>query len=540
MAEEKIQAAQSLEGYEPSDLPEHHPRAFEPLVLGANIIMSLTGAIIGLQLICYLGITTNTAIIGAMFAMIIARLPLYAFRSFLSVHRQNLVQTAISSATFGAANSLLLPIGVPWLMGRPDLVVPVLIGVAMAMFLDAVLLYFMFDSKVFPGEGIWPPGIATAEAIIAGDRGGKRARLLVAGLVGGVVGSYLKLPMSAFGVAFIGNIWALSMFGIGLLIRGYSKPLFGFDINTVYAPHGIMVGAGLVALVQIIVILIKRSGQNVTNFTRGDESVRKTLSRGFVIYIAIALVLAVITGLYTEMSGAMFAFWIIFAAFAAIVHELIVGLSAMHAGWFPAFATALIFLIFGMIIGFPALALAVLVGFCATTGPAFADMGYDLKTGWLLRGSGAYPALELDGRRQQLWSALTGFGVATLVVAFSFTMYFHNNLFPPVDRVYVATIKAGLGGQDIGKYMLMWAIPGAIVQLVGGPARQLGVLFATGLLIFFPMAGWAVMAAIAIRLIATRIYGAKAQAPMYILAAGFIAGDALYSFFDSVWKLKSK
>jgi hypothetical protein len=27
---------------------------------------------------------------------------------------------------------------------------------------------------------------------------------------------------------------------------------------------------------------------------------------------------------------------------------------------------------------------------------------------------------------------------------------------------------------------------------------------------------------------------------MYIMAAGFIAGDALYSFFDSVWKLKSK
>ena len=47
----------------------------------------------------------------------------------------------------------------------------------------------------------------------------------------------------------------------------------------------------------------------------------------------------------------------------------------MHAGWFPAFATALIFLIVGMLLGFPDLPLAILVGFTAATGPAFADMG---------------------------------------------------------------------------------------------------------------------------------------------------------------------
>lgn len=55
-------------------------------------------------------------------------------------------------------------------------------------------------------------------------------------------------------------------------------------------------------------------------------------------------------------------FWLIFAAFAAIASELIVGISAMHSGWFPGFATALIFLLVGMLIGFPPMALAVLVG----------------------------------------------------------------------------------------------------------------------------------------------------------------------------------
>src|SRR5262249_15434056 len=61
----------------------------------------------------------------------------------------------------------------------------------------------------------WPPGVAAAEAIRAGDAGGKRAALLGIGLLVGIAGSWLKIPMSAFGVAFIGNVWALTMFGIG-------------------------------------------------------------------------------------------------------------------------------------------------------------------------------------------------------------------------------------------------------------------------------------------------------------------------------------
>jgi uncharacterized oligopeptide transporter (OPT) family protein len=64
--------------------------------------------------------------------------------------------------------------------------------------------------------------------------------------------------------------------------------------------------------------------------------------------------------------------FIMYAAFAALVHELIVGLAAMHSGWFPAFAVALITLVIGMLIGFPPVSLALLVGFSAATGPAFA------------------------------------------------------------------------------------------------------------------------------------------------------------------------
>jgi hypothetical protein len=54
--------------------------------------------------------------------------------------------------------------------------------------------------QVVPRHWHWPPGIAAAEAIRAGDSGGKRAALLGLGLLVGLAGSGLKIPMSTFGV----------------------------------------------------------------------------------------------------------------------------------------------------------------------------------------------------------------------------------------------------------------------------------------------------------------------------------------------------
>jgi uncharacterized oligopeptide transporter (OPT) family protein len=184
----------------------------------------------------------------------------------------------------------------------------------------------------------------------------------------------------------------------------------------------------------------------------------------------------------------MLVLFLIYAAFAALVHELIVGLAAMHSGWFPTFAVALITLVVGMQIGFPPVALALLVGFSAATGPAFADMGYDLKSGYMLRGYGGDPAFERGGRRQQLFAAMFAFVIAGGVVLIAYPGFFAQNLVAPVDRVYVATIKAGAAA-DVAWSLVLWAIPGAIIQFLGGPRRQLGILVATGLLIPFPLGG---------------------------------------------------
>lgn len=518
---------------------QRHPTIFEPATLILLTVLCIVGAVIGMQLLVTLGVTANTSIVGALVAMGLARVRLRAFARFRSIHVQNLAQSAISAATFGAGNSLLLPIGVPFLLGRGDLVLPLLGGVALAMLVDATMLYRLFGSRAFPAEGAWPPGVAAAEAILAGDQGGRRMALLGVGVGTGILGTgVLGIPMSAFGVAFIGNIWALAMFGVGLLLRGYSPQLFsgvlpGGDIGRALIPHGIMIGAGLVALVQVGLAMTARQAGGAGATQDTSRGPGRALGAGAVAYVGVAVLIAAGGGLFSELSVPMLVAFVLYAAFAALVHELIVGLAAMHSGWFPAFAVALITLIVGMLAGFPPVPLALLVGFSAATGPAFADMGYDLKAGYMLRGQGADPAFEADGRFQQYLAAMFAFAVAAVVVTVSYKGYFAAGLVAPVAKVYVATIKAG-ATPGAAWQLLIWAVPGAALQLLGGPRRQMGVLFATGMLIVFPMAGWAVLAGVALRLIYARLRGAAAQTEMEVFAGGVIAGDALTGFATGI------
>ena len=101
---------------------KEHPKLWEPTVLIFSIVMCVLGCIIGMELIVNTGTTPNTSLVGALFAILISRIPITLFKQFRSVHRQNLIQTAISGATFSIANCMLLTIGVPYILGRPDLV----------------------------------------------------------------------------------------------------------------------------------------------------------------------------------------------------------------------------------------------------------------------------------------------------------------------------------------------------------------------------------------------------------------------------------
>ena len=58
---------------------QQHPKVWDPATLVLLVILCVFGAIIGVQLLVSLGVTPNTAIIGAMAAMIVARVPLKFF-----------------------------------------------------------------------------------------------------------------------------------------------------------------------------------------------------------------------------------------------------------------------------------------------------------------------------------------------------------------------------------------------------------------------------------------------------------------------------
>jgi len=541
---------------EAGEAPARHPAFFRPASLLLITPLCIMGSVIGMQVLIRLGVTTNTALIGALAGMALGRVRLPALSIYRSIHVQNLAQSAISASTFGAANALLLPIGVPFLLGRGDLVLPMFVGACCAMLLDATLLYRMFGTRIFPAEGAWPPGVAAAGAIQAGDEGGAKAAILGVGLAAGIAGSVLGIPMSGFGVAFIGNPWALSMFGGGLLLRAFLPVLVsgssvaslvaGGHLGQTHIPQGVMLGAGLMALAQVCWTILRHLGEGSRdrNAASGnkhsdevpDQRLQRTLGIGAGLYVAIAALMALLGGLYTEMGVPALVGFVLFAAFAALLHELIIGLAGMHSGWFPAFAVAVVTLAVGLLIGFPAPALALLVGFSASTGPAFADMGCDLKAGFLLRGEGRDPEFEREGRRQQYFAAMFALCVAAVVVLASYKLYFARGAVAPVDHVFVAAIKAG-ASSAVAHELLLWAIPGALLQLVGGPRRQLGVMAATGLLLSSEMAGFAVLAGLLCRFAWMRLRGEAGRGTMQVFAAGSIAGDALLSFGLSVARL---
>lgn len=514
-------------------IPDVHPKIWEPASLIFGIIVAVLGVMIGCELITRVGITPNTSVIGAIIALLVARISVTALSNFKDIHKQNLLQTVISAGTFIGGNCILLPIAVLWLFGRLDLVPVMFLGAVIGALVSMTIIYKIFDTPAFPAEGVWPPGVATAETIIAGDVGGKRALNLVYGGIAGGVGTYFGIPMDIFGVCWIGNIWALTMFGIGLLVRGYSVTLFNQDLMEIYLPHGLMIGAGIVALYQIIRIMTKKKGveerEKKITYSRGASDLKTGLGAGFGVYLLGAIIVAFLGGVFVGMPVSQLIGFLFFTAVAAIAVAIIVGLSAMHAGWFPGFATALIFLALGMVFRFPPLALAFMVGYIASIGGAYADMGYDLKAGWILRGKGINPTFEMEGRKQQYWAELLGLVVASVFVLIFYKGYFTSDLFPPVSRVFVATINAG-AESGIAKWLIIWAIPGAILQFIGGADRQIGILFATGLLIYNPIAGWTAIVSLITRVILLKKYGEGIQKPMYVLAGGFIAGSAIVSF----------
>lgn len=437
--------------------------SFEPGTMFLGTILAVLSAIVCMQILGKVGVSANTSILGAIFAMLVSRIPV---------------------------------------------------------------------------EEAWAPGIATAEVLEAGDEGGSKAKRIVQGIVAGAVGTHFGIPVAAIGITFITSIVSMVALGIGLVIRGYSEQLTGFAIGETYIPQGFMIGAGAIALIQSILSIIKGSKKNhentvkQKNITVTDEQAKKTIFMSFGIHVIGAIFIGVLTGVLMDMSLIMMILWVFWTAFASVASMMLVGMAAMYSGWFPAFAITTIFLTIGMLMGFPPLAVAVLTGYISSVGPCFADMGYDLKTGWIIRGRGEDADYEVYGRKQQVNIEIYGAVIGIIIVMIFANMTLNQGLIPASSTTFAATCQAVANPEMVKS--LLWAIPGAIVQFIGGK-HMFGVLFATGLVINSPIYGIGVLVTVAIRL----IFRKKGDDFMNCRDAGLIAGDGLYGFFSSLLKMFS-
>jgi len=107
--------------------------------------------------------------------------------------------------------------------------------------------------------------------------------------------------------------------------------------------------------------------------------------------------------------------------------------------------------------------------------------------------------------------------------------YFEGlKLFPPAAKTLAATAKAA--DPELARWLMTWAPIGFVLQMVGGPGRQMGILLATGLMVYNALAGIAVLVTVAARLVLMKIFGAERLRDIfYVGGAGAVGGSAIVS-----------
>jgi len=505
----------------------------EPGVLILGIALAVLSAAICMQIMGQLGTAPNTAMIGAVLMMVVARLPLAFAKNFRNLERQNYVLSIASSAGFAAANCGFVAIATMFILGRNDLILPMALGTLVGGMMSVAVLGRLFDSKIFPARGAWPTGQAVADTLKAGNTGGKAGLHLLQGLAVGALASFFGVPAAAVGVAFIANMLSMGALAVGMILRGHSAAIFGgLDIGQSNIAQGIMIGAGIVALVQIVLTIMKKTEKTQSHdsgmeYTVSSDSARKCLAGSVVLFAGGAVLVALITGVFAGMSATQSLLWVAFAGFASVATMVLVGVASMHSGWAPGFAVVTLFLTIGALLGFGAMPLAVLVGYIGAVGMPLHDAGVGLKTGWIIRGHGRDADLEKYGRRQQIIIKQIGVVIGIAMAVVFGMVLIQNNIVPPMSIFYAGTVGAA-AGVDLMRQLALWAIPGAALQAAFGN-KSVGLMLATGLLINNPVFGIAVLAAIALRL----AIGTKFMA---VRGPGLIAGDGLFGFGANIFR----
>ena len=497
---------------------------FETGILILGVLLSVMSAAICMQIMGQFGTTPNTSLISAVLVMVVARIPLMFAKRFRNLERQNYVLSIASASGFAAANCGFVAIATMFILGRNDLIIPIAFGSLIGSMISVFVTGRLFETKIFPASGSWPMGVAIASSLEAGDEGGKKGFHLLQGLVVGAIASFFGVPAAGVGIAFIANMISMAGLGIGMIIRGYSTTIFrGFDIGQSNIAQGIMIGAGIIAFIQIFFTL--KSGKGAKS--EADSSIPKTLATSGGLFIVGAVAIAAVSGIFGEMSIWQSVLWVAFAGVSAMVVLILVGTASMHSGWGPTFAVVTICLTVGLLVRFPPLPLAVLVGYLGSVGPCIQDAGVGFKAGWLLRGNGADAEHEKYGRRQQVLIKQLGVVIGIAMAVVFGLMLINGDVIPPMSIFYADTV-ASTPDMALVRELAIWAIPGAVLQAAFGN-KSVGLMLATGLLVNNPIFGISVLVAIGARL----IFGTKHMA---IRAPGLIAGDGLFGFGAGIFR----
>ena len=93
-------------------------KAFEPATVFIGTILAVLSAIVCMQILGKVGVSANTSILGAIFAMLVSRIPVTSMKGFKNLERQNYIQTISSGAGFAASNCGLTAIAILFVLGE--------------------------------------------------------------------------------------------------------------------------------------------------------------------------------------------------------------------------------------------------------------------------------------------------------------------------------------------------------------------------------------------------------------------------------------
>src|SRR5699024_8534185 len=140
------------EGLVKENLNRERISAFELPTLITGSILAVLSAIICMQIIGKVGTTPNTSLIGAIVAMVIARIPIDSFKKFRSLERQNLIQTTVSGAGFSAANAGFLTLAIFFVLGETSFIMPMALGSLVGVVFSILIVGKIFDSSLYPAD----------------------------------------------------------------------------------------------------------------------------------------------------------------------------------------------------------------------------------------------------------------------------------------------------------------------------------------------------------------------------------------------------